>query len=114
MLSQKEYLINGMKKTIRAYLKNEKSEKMFNICKLANNTFSKFISGQCLEAVILGCIFFVILSIFKFPYALIISVLTSVMALIPLFGAFIGCIVGAFLIFMVNPIQAVTFIIAYR
>lgn len=113
MLSQKEYLLNGVKKIMKAYLKVDKTEKVFNIGRLANNIFSKFISGQCLEAVILGCIFFVILSIFKFPYALIISVLTSITALIPIFGAFIAMIVGAILIATQSFPRAIIFIILY-
>ena len=113
MLSQKEYLVNGMKKILNAYFKKEKSEKIISICRLANNTFSKFVSGQCLEAVILGCIFFVILSIFKFPYALIISVLTSIMALIPIFGAFIAMFIGTILIATQSFTKAIIFAILY-
>ena len=76
--------------------------------------FSKFISGQCVEAAILGSIFFVVLSIFRFPYALIISILTTVTALIPIFGAMIAMIIGAILIAITNPIQAVIFIIVFQ
>ena len=78
MLSQKEYLIYGLKKVLNAYFSKSKSDKILGICTLSNNTFSKFVSGQCLEALILGVIFFVVLSIFRFPYALLISLLTSI------------------------------------
>lgn len=71
--------------------------------KLSNETFSSFITGQCLEALILGTMFFVTLSIIRLPYALLIGVLIAFTALIPIFGAFIGCIVGAFLMIMVSP-----------
>ncbi|MEG1875661.1 MAG: AI-2E family transporter, partial [Angelakisella sp.] len=80
---------------------------------LTNRAFTSFLSGQCLEAVILGMLFFVTLSILRFPYALLISVLTGFTALIPIFGAFIGCAVGAFLILMIQPMQAVWFIILF-
>ncbi len=110
MLAQKEYLIKGLKKIVKAYLPLDKHEKVMNIAKLSNQTFTKFISGQCLEALILGCIFFVILTIFRFPYALLISVLTGITALIPIFGALIAMVIGAILIATVSPIQALLFI----
>lgn len=113
MLSQKEYLINGVKKVMKAYLNKEKTGKILEIGRLSNNTFSKFVSGQCLEALILGCIFFVILTIFRFPYAILISVLTTITSLIPIFGAFIAIIIGAILIATVNPLQALIFIFVF-
>lgn len=114
MLSQKEYLLNGTKKLCNAYLKKEIVDNIEKIGALANNTFSKFISGQCVEAAILGLIFFVVLSLFRFPYALIISVLTAVTALIPIFGALIAMAIGAILIAINNPFQAVIFIIVFQ
>ena len=74
---------------------------------------SLFLAGQCLEAIILGSMFVVTLSILKMPYALLIGILVAFTALIPIFGAFIGCAVGSFLIFMVSPEQAVLFIIIF-
>lgn len=114
MLSQKEYLIKGLKKILFAYISKEKVEKIIEVGNLANSTFSKFISGQCVEAVILGCIIFVVLKIFNFPYALIISVLTAVTALIPIFGAIIAMVIGAILIGITNPIQAIIFILVFQ
>lgn len=113
MLSQKEYLQESLKKMIYAYTKKEYADKVMEVGKLSNNIFSKFISGQCLEAVILGCIFFVVLSIFRFPYALLISVLTTITALIPIFGAFIAAGIGAILIAITNPFQAFIFILVF-
>lgn len=113
MLSQKEYLISGIKKVLSAYLNKKTYNKVINISKLANKTFSNFVSGQCLEAVILGVILFVVLSIFRFPYALLISVLTTITALIPIFGALIAGAVGAVLIATINPVQALIFIIVF-
>ena len=110
MLAQKEYLIKGMKKIVKAYLPKEKHDKVMNVAKLTNVTFTKFVSGQCLEAVILGLIFFVVLTVFRFPYALLISVLVTITALIPIFGALIAMVVGAILIATVNPLQALLFV----
>lgn len=114
MLSQKEYLLKGTHKLCTAYLKKDIVEKIMKIATLANHTFSKFISGQCVEAAILGLIFFVVLSLFRFPYALIISVLTAVTALIPIFGALIAMAIGAILIAINNPFQAIVFIIVFQ
>lgn len=114
MLSQKEGLIEGFKKVLYAYIKKDKVDKVLEVGSLANNTFSKFISGQCVEAVILGCLIFVTLKIFNFPYALIISVLTAVTALIPIFGAIIAMVIGAILIGITDPIKAIIFIVVYQ
>lgn len=113
MLSQKEYLQSSIKKLIYVYIPKKKADKIMEIGNLSNNVFSKFISGQCLDAVILGGILFAVLSIFGFPYALLISVLTSITALIPIFGAFIAAGVGALLIFITNPLQAAIFVLVF-
>lgn len=114
MLSQKESLISGGKRFIYAYLNKGAADKIIDVLKLSNSVFSKFIFGQCVEAVILGSIFFVVLSLLKFPYALLISVLTAVTALIPIFGAIMAMIVGAILIAISNPIQAIIFIVVFQ
>lgn len=93
-----------------AYLPKTRMDRLLEIGRLAQNTFSSFISGQCLEALILGFAFFLCMTIFGFPYALLISVFIAVTALIPVIGAWIGCIVGALLILMVNPAQALWFV----
>lgn len=113
-LSQKEYLSRGIKKLMYAYIKKEHVEKVMSIATLSNKTFSKFISGQCVEAVILGTIFFCVLTILRFPYALIISVLTTITALIPMFGAMIAMLVGALLISVTSIWQALLFIIIFQ
>jgi len=113
MLAQKESLIKGVKKIVKAYLPEKSHEKIMDIAKLSNQTFTKFVSGQCLEALILGCIFFVILTLFQFPYALLISVITTITALIPIFGALIAMVIGAILIATINPLQALLFIGLY-
>jgi len=113
MLSQKEDLVNGMKKMIYAFC-DDNSDRILEVGKLTNKVFSKFISGQCVEAVILGVIMFIFCLLFKFPYALIIAVLTTVTALIPIFGAMIAMFIGAILIGITNPIQALIFIIVFQ
>ena len=110
MLAQKESLSDKIKKLIMAYLDKKKYKKLFEVGKLANKTFTSFISGQCVEAVILGIIIFVVSVLCGFPYALLIAVLTAITALIPIFGAFIALGVGALLIAISNPLQAVIFI----
>lgn len=114
ILSQKEYLKLTFIKLMRAYIKKEYISKITNAFKIADKTFSSFITGQCMDAAILGIIFFIVLSIFKFPYALIISVLTAITALIPIFGAMIAMIIGAILIAITNPIQALIFIVVFQ
>lgn len=113
-LSQKEYLSRGIKKIMYAYMKKEHVEKVMEIANLSNKTFSKFISGQCVEAIILGTIFFFTLTVLRFPYALIISVLTAVTALIPMFGAMIAMLIGALLISVTSIWQAILFIVVFQ
>ena len=85
--------------------------KIRDIARLSNTTCAHFVSGQCLEAVIIGVLCFIGMLILGIPYAATISVLIGVTALIPIYGAFIGTILGAFLIFMVSPLKALIFII---
>ena len=112
----KETLIRQIKKMLYAFFKTDVVEKLLGVGELTNRTFSNFITGQCLEACILGSMFFVTMSIIGMPYALLIAILITLTALIPIFGAFIGCAVGALLIFIKNPthpLQAVAFIIMF-
>ena len=113
VLLQKERLGRQFRKLLYAFLPEHRADWVSQVGYLSYRTFSRFLSGQCLEAVILGCMFFLTMSILRFPYALVISVLIAVTALIPIFGAFIGCIVGAFLILMVDPMQAVWFVVLF-
>lgn len=110
---QKEKLEVQIKKVFYAFFKEKTVKKILGVCSLAYRTFLSFLTGQCVEAVILGTMFFIALSVFRFPYALLIGVLIAFTALIPIFGAFIGCAVGAFLLLMVDPIKAIAFIIMF-
>ena len=113
MLGQKEKLVDGMTRLIYGFTEKRKANKIMKVATLTNKTFSKFISGQCVEAIILGTIIFVVCLLCGFPYALLIGVLTAVTALIPIFGALIACVVGAILIAITNPIQALIFVAVF-
>ena len=113
VLFQKEKLHVQIRKVLFAFLPKQKADAFLKVCSLTYRTFANFLTVQCLEAVILGCMFVVTLSILRMPYALLIGVLIAFTALIPIFGAFIGCAVGSFLIFMVSPKQAIIFIIVF-
>ena len=113
VLFQKEKLHLQIRKVFFAFLPKEKAKALLQVCSLTYRTFANFLTGQCLEAIILGCMFCVTLSILRMPYALLIGVLIAFTALVPIFGAFIGCAVGSFLIFMVSPKQAILFIIVF-
>lgn len=113
ILNQKEVLGRQSRKLITAVFSEKIVEKILSVCSLSYRTFSKFITGQCLEAVILGMMFFVCMTLFGMPYAVLVGVLIAFTALIPIVGGFIGCFVGALLILMVNPIQAVFFVIMF-
>lgn len=113
MLAQKEHLIRIGRKMVYAVFKKKNARYISNVLALTNKTFNSFISGQCVEAIIIGVLIFVASLIFKFPYALIISVLTSITALIPIFGALIAMLVGALLIVINNPLQALIFVIVF-
>ena len=113
VLFQKEKLHVQIRKVLFAFFPKQKADAFLKVCSLTYRTFANFLTGQCLEAVILGCMFVVTLSVLRMPYALLIGVLIAFTALIPIFGAFIGCAVGSFLIFMVSPKQAIIFIIVF-
>lgn len=113
ILGQKETLASQGERIIKAYLKPEKYEKVMKICRLLYDNFSNFISGQCLEALILGSIFVVVMTIFRLPYAVMIGVLIAFTALIPVVGAFIGCFIGTFLMLVDEPRKAIFFLILF-
>lgn len=113
ILLQQEALGRQARKLLFAYLKKERAEEILRICALTHRTFTNFLTGQCLEAVILGVMFFLAMTILRFPFAVLVGVLIAFTALIPIFGAFVGCAVGTFLILTVNPPQALAFIVLF-
>lgn len=113
ILLQKERLNIQIRKIMYAYLKKEYVEKILDVCSLTYKTFSSFLTGQCVEAVILGTMFAVVMTVLRIPYALLVGVLIAFTALIPIFGAFIGLFVGAFLILIEAPVKALIFIVMF-
>ena len=109
-LSRKEVLARQGRRLLYSFVSEHRADEIIRILRLTNVTFSNFISGQCLEAVILGCLFAVVMAILKMPYIPLVSVVIAVTALIPVVGAFVGCIVGAFFILVNDPLQAVSFV----
>lgn len=113
ILASKEKLLNQGKRVLHAFTKGKVTEWAEKIFALLFKNFRNYISGQFLEAIILGLLFLVVLSIGEFPYAVLISTLITLTALIPIVGAFIGCFVGAFLILVDNPMKALVFVIIF-
>lgn len=113
ILLQKEKLEIQAKKVLFAFVRKGRAEAIIEVCSLTYKTFSSFLTGQCLEAVILGSMFVVAMTIFRLPYALLIGIVIAFTALIPIFGAFAGCGIGVLLIFMVNPAKAAIFIVLF-
>lgn len=113
ILLQKERLGRQVRMIAYSLLPEKAADKFFKISNMTSDTFSKFLSGQCLEACILGSMFAIVLAVFRMPYVALISVLIAFTALIPIVGAFIGCVIGAFLIFMISPVKAVWFVVIF-
>ena len=111
LLAQKEKFGNQVTRSAKAVLKPERAQKLFDFTSLVNGIFTKFVTGQLTEACIIGVLCFIGMSIFSMPYAAIISVLVGFTALIPIFGAFIGTGIGAFLILLESPVKAFWFVV---
>lgn len=114
ILFQKEKLGQQAKQVFYAFLPEEKGDLAVRIASLSYRTFAKFLSGQCVEAVILGLMFVISMSIFGFPYAMMTGMLIALLALIPIFGALIGCVIGTFFILISDGfITAFWFVILF-
>lgn len=111
VLLNKEILSRQIDKLFQAFLPGRVREVVLHVAGTAHGIFCAFIAGQCTEAVILGSLCSIGMLIFRFPYAAMIGVLVGVTALIPVVGAFIGAGVGAFLILMTDPFQALMFLL---
>lgn len=112
-LANKEKMTRGCKRILYASLPESRADSTLHFGRLCTRTFSDFISGQCLEALILATIMFFSMTVVGLPYALVISVLIGFTSFVPIFGAFIGCAVGTVLILIVNPMSAVWFIVLF-
>ena len=113
ILLQKEKLSRQGRQVLYGLLPVKRADRLLEVLRLANRTFSSFLSGQCTEAVILGTLFVVAMTVFRLPYAVLVGVLIALTALIPIVGAFIGCGVGALLIAVTDPWKAVVFVILF-
>lgn len=113
ILLQKEKLGRQAKKVLFAFVRKGRAEAVLEVLSLTYKTFSSFLTGQCVEALILGMMFVITMTIFRLPYALLTGIVIAFTALIPVFGAFAGCAVGAFLIFMVSPFKALMFVVLF-
>lgn len=110
-LFNKDSLARQGRKILYAFFPEKFSDRVVRVLRLSNVTFSNFLSGQCVEACILGCLFAIAMALFRMPYIPLISVLIAVTAFIPIVGALVGCFVGAFLIATTDPILAIYFVI---
>ena len=113
VLAGKKRLKCQIKKLVYAYLDVKKADKTVEIARLCSDTFFYFISGQCLDAFILGMMFFFVMSIFNMPYTVVISMFIGFMALIPYIGPLIGMMAGFLLIVMISPMKALGFVVIF-
>lgn len=111
LLTGKEKLILNFKRLLYAYLPESKVNTFLSVGDMTNSIFTGFVVGQLTEAVILGTMYFIGTSIFRMPYAPLISVLMAVCSLIPMFGPIIGAVPSAFILLMVNPNLAIIFVV---
>ncbi len=112
-LFQKETLARQGRKLLYAFMKEKNADFIIRILRLTNSTFSNFLSGQCLEVCILGFMFAISMAIFRMPFMPLISVLIAVTAFIPIVGAWVGCVLGAFFILVEDPILAFWFVVMF-
>ena len=112
-LFRKEILATQGRRLLYAFLPERFCDETVRILRLTASTFANFISGQCLEACILGAMFAVAMLIFRMPYVPLVSVLVAITALVPIVGAFVGCGLGAFFILVDDPIKAVWFVVMF-
>lgn len=113
-LSRKEILARQCKKILYSFIPERASDEIVRIMRMSNTTFSNFLSGQCVEAVILGCLFAITMLILGFPYVPLVSVVIGVTALVPIVGAWVGMIVGFFFILVESAPQALLFVVVFQ
>lgn len=112
-LGNKEQLSRQGRRILYSILPERLSDEIIRIGRLANTTFSNFISGQCIEVLILGTMFAIAMTILRMPYVPLVSVLVALTAFIPIVGAWIGCALGAFFILVNDPMQALAFVVMF-
>ena len=113
ILLQKEKLSDQCMKMLYTFLDKKHADWWMQVADRADVTFTGFVSGQCVEAIIIGIMFFIVMSIFRLPYTLLISITIAVLALIPIVGTIIGCLVGCVLILLVAPVKVLVFVVIF-
>ena len=113
ILLDKENLARQCNKLMTAFVSDDVRNNVIKVVKLSNTTFTNFITGQCLDAILIATLLFIVMSLLHIPYALIIAVLFAVTALIPYIGAFIALAVGVLLIAVTNPIMSLWYVIIF-
>ena len=114
LLGSKETFIRQIKKVIASIFNYDLCQDILAVSSKINEIFNNFISGQLLEALIIGTLIYIALLLFRMPFAILIGAVASVMALVPVFGPTIACVIGFVLILSVNPVQAVLFVVVYQ
>ena len=114
LLGGKEKFIRQIKKVVAAVFDNKTRNVILKYSRSSLDIFNSIISGQLLEAIIIGVLIYIALLLFKMPYSLLIASITSIMALVPILGATLACVIGFFLILSIDPIQALWFVVLYQ
>ena len=113
LLLDKNNVSRHVKNMLRIFLKDSTIETIYDTAYLVRDTFAKFITGQCLEAVLLACLMFFVLNFFGFPYASLVALLSAVFSFVPYIGSFVACAFGALLILIDTPGKTLLFVLVY-
>lgn len=111
LLGDKDLLLRAARTCLRAALPPKQSGSVFSVCTMANRTFSGYIGGQLMDALLVGVETFVLMSLFRLDYAPLIAVLVGVTNIIPVLGPFIGAVPGTIILLLESPLQAVEFVL---
>lgn len=111
LLMSREQFFAQTRKVLYALFHKKTVENLLYVGQLTSSTFNGFINGKLIDSLIIGILAFICLTIMKMPYVLLISVIIGVTNIVPFFGPFVGAIPSAFIIFIVDPIQALWFLV---
>lgn len=111
LLGGKDLLLRAARTCLRAALPPKQAGSVFSVCTMANRTFSGYIGGQLMDALLVGVETFVLMSLFRLDYAPLIAVLVGVTNIIPVLGPFIGAVPGTIILLLESPLQAVEFVL---
>ena len=111
VLTSKEKFAGQAKKIVYAFFKPTQANVIIDTVRKSHELFGGFISGKLLDSLIIGVLAYIVLSIMKMPYAMLVSVIVGVTNIIPFFGPFIGAIPSFFIILLQSPIKSLYFLI---